>query len=397
MRWSAVAVLAGCLLPLYAASPAHAAPRAPANCRPPAGAMSAQALSQGGVPWAQQTLNIEKAHEKATGKGVKVAVVDSGVTAQNPQLEGQVVKGVDLTRTGPEDCLGHGTNVAGIIAAKAGISSFVGVAPGAQIIPIKFAAQAQNIDSGLAAKGIDEAVKLGADVVNVSTQSIGDDPRLRQSVQNALAKGVVVVAAAGNIDRKNGKVPALMFPSAYQGVISVGAVGQDGKITEFSNPNTPVSVVAPGNDIVTTAPDGNYAVQKGTSFATPFVAGLAALILEAYPDATPAEVKQRIEGTAAGNKGAGSGAGMINPFEALTAVSAGPGAGGVAGPSGPVSIALPDEPDSTTRAVALGVAGGTVGAAVLVLAGGLLIPAGRRRGWRAGPVQPSGGNSGESA
>ncbi|GGV19761.1 hypothetical protein GCM10010182_46880 [Actinomadura cremea] len=391
-------MLAGCLLPLYAASPAHAAPRAPANCRPPAGAMNAQALSQGGVPWAQQTLNIEKAHEKATGKGVKVAVVDSGVTARNPQLEGQVVKGVDLTKTGPEDCLGHGTNVAGIIAAKAGISSFVGVAPGAQIIPIKFAAQAQNIDSGLAAKGIDEAVKLGADVVNVSTQSIGDDPRLRQAVQNALAKGVVVVAAAGNIDRKNGKVPALMFPSAYPGVISVGAVGQDGKITEFSNPNTPVSVIAPGNDIVTTSPDGNYAVQKGTSFATPFVAGLAALVLEAYPDATPAEVKQRIEGTASGNKGAGSGSGMINPFEALTAVAPGAGSGGgTGGAAGPVAIAMPDEPDTATRNVALGVAGGAVGAAMLVVAGGLLIPAGRRRGWRAGPVEPSGERSGETA
>ncbi|WP_051301199.1 S8 family serine peptidase [Actinomadura rifamycini] len=398
MRWSAVAVLAGCLLPLYAASPAHAAPRAPANCNPPAGSMSAQALNEGGEPWAQQMLNIEAAHEKATGKGVKVAVVDSGVSARNPQLAGQVVDGVDLTKTGAEDCLGHGTYVAGIIAAKAGVSPFVGVAPDAKIIPIKFAAQANNIDSGLAAKGIDEAVKLGADVVNVSTQSIGDDPRLRQAVQNALAKGVVVVAAAGNIDRQNGKVPALMYPSAYQGVISVGAVGLDGKITEFSNPNTPVSVIAPGNDIVTTSPDGHYSVQKGTSFATPFVAGLAALVLEAYPQATPAEVKQRIEGTAEGSKGAGSGNGMINLFEALTAVNPGAGgAGGTGGPGGPVSIAMPDRPDATTRAVALGVAGGAIGAAALVVAGGLLIPAGRRRGWRPGPVEPVGEGTGESA
>ncbi|NVI92450.1 S8 family serine peptidase [Actinomadura sp. BRA 177] len=395
MRWTAVAVLAGCLAPLCTAPVAHAAPAAPAipaapaapaNCNPPAGVMTKRQLDQNGQPWAQRILNIGAAHERATGRGIKVAVVDSGVTAANPQLAGKVLKGVDLTKTGAKDCLGHGTWVAGIIAAKQGVSPFYGVAPDARIIPIKFAAQASGVDSGLAAKGIDEAVRLGADVINVSTQSMGDDPRLRKSVEDALAKGVVVVAAAGNIDPEKGNVPGLMYPGAYPGVISVGAVGQDGQVTTFSNPATPVSVIAPGKDIVTTAPDGTYAVaEQGTSFATPFVSGLAALIRQLYPKLTPAQVKQRIEATAEGSKGTGSGHGMINPFEALTAVGvADAGQPGAAGP--PVKIAMADRPDPTTRAVALGIAGGALGLAALVAAGGMLIPLGRRRGWRPGYV-----------
>ncbi|TDC66570.1 hypothetical protein E1200_16470 [Actinomadura sp. GC306] len=396
MRRTVIAVLTGFLVPLCTApaaqgAPTHAAPAAApayaAPCQPPAGALTAQQLGQSGQPWAQQILNIGAAHERATGRGVKVAVVDSGVTAKNPQLSGQVLRGVDLTKTGPADCLGHGTWVAGIIAAKKGNSPFYGVAPDAKIIPIKFAAQAQGVDSGLAAKGIDAAVELGADIINVSTQSIGDDPRLRKAVADALAKGVVIVAAAGNINPEEGQTPALMYPSAYPGVISVGAVDQQGGVTAFSNAATPVSVMAPGQDIVTTAPDGSYAVaEKGTSFATPFVAGLAALIKEVYPNLTPAQVKQRIEGTAEGSKGIGSGNGMINPFEALTAVNIPvAGGGGAAGP--PVKIAMADRPDSTTRAVALGVAGGSLGIAALVVACGVLIPLGRRRGWRPGYVR----------
>ncbi|TDD31440.1 hypothetical protein E1287_26345 [Actinomadura sp. KC06] len=404
MRWTAVAVVAGCLAPLYAAPVAHAAPQAPRaplaprapvaraapqNCQPPAGNMTAQQIVQNGQPWAQQILNFGAAHERATGRGVKVAVVDSGVTPANPQLAGQVLKGEDVTKTGAADCLGHGTWVAGIIAAKRGVTPFTGVAPDAKIIPIKFAGQAQNVDSGLAAKGIDAAVRLNADIINVSTQSLGDDPRLRKSVENALAKGIVVVAAAGNIDPKNGKPAGLMYPSAYKGVISVGAVGQDGQVSTFSNQQTPVSVIAPGKDILTTSPDGNYAVaEQGTSFATPFVSGLAALILEAHPNLTAAQVRERIEGTAEGNKGAGSGYGMINPVEAITAVNVQrPGGQDAAGP--PVRIAMADRPDPTTQKVALGIAGGALGAAVLVVAGGMLIPRGRKRGWRPGYVQSS--------
>ncbi|TYC14697.1 S8 family serine peptidase [Actinomadura syzygii] len=351
--------------------------------------MTAQQINENGPPWAQQILNFGAAHEHATGRGVKVAVVDSGVSAANPQLAGQVLKGADVSGTGPDDCIGHGTWVAGIIAAKQGVTPFYGVAPDAKIIPIKFAGKSSGVDSGLAAKGIDAAVRLGADVINVSTQSLGDDPRLRASVENAIAKGVVVVAAAGNIDPKKGTVPGLMYPGAYRGVISVGAVGHDGQVTTFSNPATPVSVIAPGKDIVTTAPDGTYAVaEQGTSFATPFVAGLAALIKQVYPNITPAQVKQRIEGTADGSKGAGSGQGMINPFEALTAVNVG-GAGRPGGAAQPVRIAMADRTDPTTRKVALGITGGALGAAALVVAAGMLIPAGRRRGWRPGYVRVS--------
>ncbi|PRX03804.1 UNVERIFIED_ORG: type VII secretion-associated serine protease mycosin [Actinomadura viridilutea] len=387
MRWTAVTVLAGWLATMLPTTAAHAAPAASApQCRPERGSLTRQQIVQ--EPWAQQILNIRAAHEKATGRGVRVAVIDSGVTAENPQLAGRVLPGVDLTKTTPRDCVGHGTWVAGIIAAKRGVSPFYGVAPDAQIIPIKFANQAANIDSGLAAKGIEAAIKLKADVINVSTQSISDDPRLRAAVQRALAAGIVVVAAAGNVDPKNGGTPEPMYPGGYPGVISVGAVDQSGQITQFSNPNTPVSVIAPGKDIVTTAPDGTYAVKDGTSFATPIVAGVAALIKEAHPDLTPAQIKQRIEQTAEGSKGPGSGAGMVNPYEAVTAVISGGapsgGTGPAAGAVAPVKIVMPEKPDPLTRNLALSIAGGALALSGIVVAGGMLIPLGRRRRWRPG-------------
>ncbi|MFC9973780.1 S8 family serine peptidase [Spirillospora sp. NPDC127200] len=386
MRWTAVAVLAGCLLPLAGTPVAHAAPRAPADCRPEAGSMNGAQLLKSPEPWAQQILNIKAAQEKATGRGITVAVVDSGVSTANPQLAGQVLPTVDLTRTGKADCVGHGTWVAGIIAAKRGVSPFYGVAPDAKILPIKFASAATDIDSGLAAKGIDRAVALGADVINVSTQSISDDARLRTAVQRALQRGVPVIAAAGNVDPQNGKPPELMYPSGYPGVISVGAVDHSGGITRFSNSRTPITVVAPGKDIVTTAVDRNYSVKEGTSFATPFVAGVVALIRQAHPRLTPAQIKARLEQTAEGSKGPGSGFGMVNPYEAVTAVLSGAPRRqpGPAAAAAPVKIVMADRPDAVTRTTAFAVTGGALGASALVVALGTLVPRGRRRGWRPG-------------
>ncbi|WP_019632930.1 S8 family peptidase [Actinomadura atramentaria] len=389
MRWTAIAALIGCAAPLVAAPAAQAAPRAPANCSPEQGAYSKAQLAQEPEPWWLETLNVKAAHEKATGRGVTVAVVDSGVNAANPQLAGQVLPAVDVTRTGAADCVGHGTEVAGLIAAKRGVTPFYGVAPDAKILPIKFAAQSTGVDSGLVAKAIDQAVAKHADVINISTQSIGDDPRLRAAVKLALDRGIPVVAAAGNLDRKRGDVPELMYPGGYPGVITVGAVDRTGSITQFSNPKTPVTVIAPGKDIITTSADGHYIAKDGTSFAAPIVAGVVALIKQAYPDLTPGQIRARLERTADGGKGAGSGSGMVNPYEAVTAVlpsGDGPAGGGTtgAGAGTPVQVIGPDKVDATARGIAFGIAGGGIGLAGVVVAVGLVLPLGRRRGWRPG-------------
>ncbi|WP_026313413.1 S8 family peptidase [Actinomadura flavalba] len=383
MRWTALAVVAGCVLPFASAPVAQAAP--PQQCRPERGNVSRQMLDENpDLRWWQQVINLSAAHETATGKGVRVAVVDSGVNYVNPQLRGQVLKGADVSATNAYDCIGHGTAVAGLIAAKRGVSPFYGVAPEAKIIPVKFAASAQANDSGLAAKGIDAAVRLGADVINISTQSISDDPRLRTAVQKALEKNIPVVAAAGNLDVENGQVPEPMYPGAYPGVITVGAVDASGKITTFSNPKTPVTVIAPGIGVVTTSADGVWISKDGTSFATPIVAGVVALMKQAHPELTPAQIKTRLERTADGGKGAGSGAGMVNPSEAVNAVLTDDGSGPQSGALTPVTIIGPDRADPRTRTIALGIAGGGVAAAALVAAAGLLYPHGRRRRWKPG-------------
>ncbi|HEV7935731.1 MAG TPA: S8 family serine peptidase [Actinomadura sp.] len=389
MRLTAMGATAGCVVlvaqtPVAAGVLPQAAPQV--QCQPEPGAPKSQIT---GEPWAQQILSIKGAQQTTKGNGVKVAVIDSGVDPRHPQLAGQVARSVDLTRTNTQDCVGHGTAVAGIIAGKPGLSPFYGVAPGAKIIAIKFAASDSHNDDRLMIQGIRKAVALGADVINVSAQTATDQPALRAAVQEALRRNIVVVAAAGNLDPEGGGLPTPAYPAQYPGVISVGAVDQSGQVTQFTNPRTQVSVIAPGKEVITTAPKGGYYSKEGTSFAAPFVAGVAALVRESHPGLTSAQVKQRIEATADGSRGIGSGHGMVNPHEAVTAVlSANGGGDGPVAQVKPVKISMPHHADPFTRNVAFGVSGGALGVAALVVAGGFVIPLGRRRGWKPGRVTP---------
>ncbi|MFG2006573.1 S8 family serine peptidase [Spirillospora sp. NPDC048911] len=365
------------------AMPSAAEAAAPERCDPERGNYPKDQISQ--APWPQQTLPLDQTHEHATGRGVRIAVIDSGSDARNPQLK--FAPTIDVTRTGKTDCVGHGTEVAAIIGARKGHSLFVGVAPDATIIPIKYAASATKNDDGLLVKGVRAAIGARADVINISSETHGDNPQLRAVIREALSRGIVVVAAAGNIDPERKGRPTPAFPAQYPGVISVGAFGHDGQVTQFSNAQTRVSVIAPGKDILTIAPDGGYIVKgEGTSFAAPFVAGVAALVKQAHPKLTGPQIKKRIEATALGNKGPGSGAGQINPLTAVTAVV------DLNAPLAPVSepgsLTLPrrEKVDPVTRNVALGIGAGGLALAGLVVAAGMVIPAGRRRGWKPGQV-----------
>ncbi|MFP3965602.1 S8 family serine peptidase [Actinomadura fulvescens] len=364
-----------------------AAQAAPERCEPERGNLPKNQITQ--EPWPQDRMPIAQAHEHATGRGVRVAVIDSGADARNPQLK--FAPTIDVTKTGKADCVGHGTEVAAIIGAKKGHSLFVGVAPDATIIPIKYAASATKNEDGLLIKGVRAAINARADIINISSETHGNNPQLRAVINEALSRDIVVVAAAGNIDPERKGRPTPAFPAQYPGVISVGAFGQDGQVTQFSNAQTRVSVIAPGKDIITIAPDGGYIVKgEGTSFAAPFVAGVAALVKQAHPKLTAAQIKRRIEETALGNKGPGSGAGQINPLAAVTDVV------DVNAPAAPLqepgSLTLPrrEKVDPVTRNVALGIGGGALALAGLVVAAGMVIPAGRRRGWKPGRADFSG-------
>jgi membrane-anchored mycosin MYCP len=337
------------------------------------------------VPWAQEALEWSSAWPLTEGRGVTVAVVDSGVS-YSPQLAGKV-QAIDLTGTGYGDCVGHGTGVAGIIAAsdmQALGNPFEGVAPEAKILSIKV----NNQESGSSAaldQGITDAALEGAQVINVSIVT-GNSPGLRAAVAFALRKGAVIVAAGGNDEQQTGHGP--FYPASYPGVLSVGAVEPDGSLAPFSDLYSRVAVTAPGVNVTSTTP-GGYEAYNGTSFATAYVSGVAALVRSRYPKMSGPEVVKRIEETADGNTGPGTGNGLVNPLLAVTAILA-PAIAQSPLPTPrpqPVAVERAPLPDLAARTTALEVVAGALGLAGLVAIGAVVIREGRRRRWRAGRAQ----------
>jgi type VII secretion-associated serine protease mycosin len=345
------------------------------------------------VPWAQQALDWSSVWRLTEGRGIKVAVVDSGVD-RNRQLAGKVTA-IDLTHTGFQDCSGegHGTAIAGIIAAgvQAQGNPFEGVAPEAKILSVKvFTETQQSNSSATLAQGIRDATQLGAQVINVS-MTTRNSAVLRSAVDFALSQNVVIVASGGNDDQQTGVGP--FFPASYPGVLSVGAMEPNGSLAPFSDQRSQVAVIAPGVSITSTAP-GGYSVNSlsGTSFATAFVSGVAALVRSRYPSLTGPEVVARIEETANGNTGPGTGDGLVNPLQAITAILAPATAQSPSPSPRPQSVAVDQAPppDLAAQRTALEVAAITLGLAGLVAIGAVVIREGRRRRWRAGsmPTRP---------
>ncbi|MBV9032348.1 MAG: type VII secretion-associated serine protease mycosin [Pseudonocardiales bacterium] len=320
-------------------------------------------------PAAQQLLRIRRAQEFATGRGQLVAVIDSGVQP-HPRLLGRLTDGGDYieNRSGLFDCDGHGTVVAGLIAAAPDAATgFVGVAPAAQILSIRQASTfysvplrrldtGQEIDSSSAgdtvsmAQAVMRAVQLGATVINISEaacfQAKTDQdkaPDLQAAVHYAVEHDVVVVVAAANTSptcKQNspGAVTTISSPGWFDDdVLTVAATDDSGEPAYFSLHGPWVDVAAPGIDAVSLAAGrpgltgelvdahGMAHALDGTSFATPYVSGLAALVRERFKNLTARQVMHRIERTARHTAGRSerseeTGYGMIDPVAALTAV-----------------------------------------------------------------------------
>jgi type VII secretion-associated serine protease mycosin len=352
----------------------HVLPRPARGCPPQLGVRKLR-----DEPWAQQALDMAGAWTVTRGQGVTVAVVDSGVDF-SPQLAGRV-SAIDLTGQGPRDCVGHGTAVASLIAAtdaRARGIPFYGVAPASRILSVKVNTGETGV-SRLLAQGIRDAAAAGARVINVSVQTAASSPALRAAVAFALRRDAVVVAAAGNDNPGTGTGP--YYPASYPGVLSVGAVDQSGTLTTYTDRKTAVSVTAPGSSIASAWPGGYNPASQGTSFAAAFVSGVAALVRAAYPRLAAVQVVHRIEATADGPAGTHTGAGMVNPVQAVTAVLPEPAASPAAA-ARPVAIPGPARPDPHTRALALAITGGALAVALLVAAAAFVIPRGRRRHWR---------------
>ncbi len=250
-----------------------------------------------GAQWAVPKTRLLEAWDLGRGWGVTVAVIDTGIDASHPDLAGRVAWGPDFVQDdgNPADDHGHGTHVAGTVAALAnnGIG-VVGVAPGARVLAVKVLnAEAWGYWSDIA-DGVIASYQRGARVLNLSLGGASDSYTLRAAIAQAQQAGALVVAAAGN-----NATDQLHYPAAYPGVIAVGATTRTDARAAFSTFGAWVAVAAPGEGIVSTAKGGGYAYMSGTSMATPQVAALAALLRARRPDWTPAQVRAAITTTGA--------------------------------------------------------------------------------------------------
>ncbi|MEO3754607.1 type VII secretion-associated serine protease mycosin [Streptomyces sp. B6B3] len=293
--------------------------------------------------WALDAVNAPDAWDTTRGAGVTVAVLDTGVDADHPDLVGTVLDGRDFVgigaRPGDPEWAAHGTAMAGIIAGHghgAGQESGVlGVAPEAEILPVRVLLEdddpardeARDARGDALADGIRWAADQGADIINLSlgddSESAHADPQEDAAVRYALSKGAVVVASAGNGGEEGDPVS---YPAGYPGVIAVAAVDRSGSPADFSTRRWYATVSAPGKDVIVADPDGQYYSGWGTSAAAAFVSGSAALLLAAHPDLTPGQVKRLLAETAQnppeGGRDDAVGAGVVDPAAAIEAAAA---------------------------------------------------------------------------
>ncbi|WP_419998332.1 type VII secretion-associated serine protease mycosin [Streptomyces boninensis] len=374
-----------------------------------------------GRPWSLQRVLLDELWDASEnpktgtreGAGIKVAVIDTGVNTQNPQLTDAVEAklGENLIPKKPEknenggadprgnargttDTVGHGTKVAGIIAARPlKGTGFVGLAPRATIIPIK---QNDSNGSGTAltlAEAITSAVAKGAKVINISqdtAQALGPNSALQQAVSNAIRRNVVIVASAGN-DGVAGN-EKITYPASYEGVLAVAASDRNNERAPFSQSGDFVGIAAPGVDMISTVPRKGHCADNGTSFSAPYVAGVAALLRAKHPDWKPHEViaqlQQTAERTIAGHDER-VGWGVVDPIRALTEDDERPQApserGGLEQAERPRAATLRFGETTQERNERLGtyaVVGG--GVLVAVIAGAAVVQRDRRRRQGAG-------------
>lgn len=230
------------------------------------------------IPWSISELNVEKTWSRTQGSGVVVAVVDTGCDLDHPDLKDNLVDGYDFINDSrsPVDENGHGTHVAGTIAASNNKKGIVGVAPKCKIMPIKSLDANGEGNVKNICEGILYAADNGADIITMSLGTPSHAKIFQDTLKYAKDKGCVVFCAAGNSGQKN----TIMYPARYPETISVGSISNDYKISKFScSKGSELDFLAPGENVISCVPNDSYANMTGTSMANPFAAGCAALLL----------------------------------------------------------------------------------------------------------------------
>lgn len=325
------------------------------------------------LQWHLDFLNVSEAHKISKGRGVTVAVIDSGVDARHPDFAGAVLPGVDLvddTDTGHTDLTGHGTAMAGLIAARGRGRGALGIAPEAKILPVR--EQSFSYSGSQMIDGIYWAIENNADVICIAAGG-NHSTDLEAAIAAALQADIVVVAAAGNRPEST----RVEWPAAYPGVIAAAGVDRNGNHAEVSVTGPEVVLAAPAVDIVSpnTTRESDYGKGTGTSNSTAIIAGAAALVRAKYPELSAAEVVHRLTATAIDKGPPGRdeqyGYGVLNLVAALTADVPPMPKPTTVNPSTP-DVALPPIPEpeehSRLRPLRTGTAAILIGTALLAVA-----------------------------
>lgn len=281
--------------------------------------MGLNLLGYGGdLNWGMKSINAEKLWNKnILGSGVVVAIIDSGIDTHHAQLASrlysnpkEIVNGLDDDQNGLIDDIngydfidkdgtladnsGHGTHIAGIIAAEHASGRVTGVAPEAKLLMYDFFGATQDGTVFDAIRALRVAADVGAKVINASWGGPGCSATLKAELDALTQKEVLFITAAGNEGNNIDQTPS--YPAAYGTVnqITVGAMTVDAYTAGFSNYGNRVDLVAPGVNIISTFPGNSYENMDGTSMATPFVAGAAALLWSAFPEAKAKDIKNAL-------------------------------------------------------------------------------------------------------
>jgi thermitase len=248
---------------------------------------------ENGAQWDLDSINAPEAWNKTLGNGVRVAVVDSGIDRDHPDLKSKIAVQKDLLNNDDvaNDDVGHGTHVAGTVGAATNNGRGVAaVCPACKLLVAKVGNLNGIFDADIA-QGIYWSVNNRASAINLSLGGRRNSRVLEHAVDYAWNHDIVVVASAGNED-----TDAPSYPAAYRHVISVSATDRRDRKARFSNYGTTIDVAAPGVDILSTVPGGGYGKESGTSMASPHVAALAGLL--ASQNRSAPEIRRRIQRTA---------------------------------------------------------------------------------------------------
>lgn len=246
-----------------------------------------------GVPWGVKQIRAPKVWSVSTGHRIKIGVIDTGADYHHPDLRYSLARGINLLNRSllPHDDNGHGTHIAGTIAAANSTAGMIGVAPRALIYPVKAFDHNGSAYVSDIVLGIDWCVRNQVDIINMSFGMKTRSKSLLDVVNRAYHAGIVIVASSGNDSKRR----SIDYPARYPQTISVGATDKNRRIASFSNRGAYVDVYAPGDKIVSSWVQGKHHEMSGTSMATSHVSGAIALLLAKHPGLSPAEIKTLVK------------------------------------------------------------------------------------------------------